>query len=225
MSRELYEDTKESLRSLLIDLKQLGKQSDFRNAVGEERQIVEKEVNRKCTRAQILVKDLENEVYQAPTNSQASMNREIKTLKFELESVILNLQKPSYMRQASYGRGSSSQFPSNNHHQDNEQSLMLLGQQSMQRASDSITRSNIISAESEVIGNEVLGNLDQQREQLHRTRDRLQGTDDELSQTKRILRSISRNIISNRILLIFIIALELGSIGFLVYRDFFQKQS
>nr|XP_026689775.1 vesicle transport through interaction with t-SNAREs homolog 1B isoform X2 [Ciona intestinalis] len=187
MSRELYEDTKESLRSLLIDLKQLGKQSDFRNAVGEERQIVEKEVNRKCTRAQIL--------------------------------------KPSYMRQASYGRGSSSQFPSNNHHQDNEQSLMLLGQQSMQRASDSITRSNIISAESEVIGNEVLGNLDQQREQLHRTRDRLQGTDDELSQTKRILRSISRNIISNRILLIFIIALELGSIGFLVYRDFFQKQS
>uniref|UniRef100_H2YLL0 t-SNARE coiled-coil homology domain-containing protein n=1 Tax=Ciona savignyi TaxID=51511 RepID=H2YLL0_CIOSA len=187
----------------------------------EERQKLEREVNRKYSQAEVYIKDLENEIYQAPISFQAGMNREIKQLKFDLESIILNLQhKSSYMRQASYGRGSTSRYSSN--HQEKGQSNMLFGQQSMQRASESITRSKIIAAESEDIGNEVLNNLGQQREQLHNTRDRLEHTDTELSRTARLLRSINVNILSNKIFLICLIFLELGVIGYLIYRDFIQ---
>lgn len=55
-----------------------------------------------------------------------------------------------------------------------EQSTVLLGHKSLQRATESIARSQMVSSENEAVGNNILNDLGEQREQLHRTRDRVQ---------------------------------------------------
>lgn len=77
--------------------------------------------------------------------------------------------------------------------------------------------------ETEQVGTEVLGELGTQRETLSRTRDRLVDTDGEISRSKRIIRSISNNVLYNKILLIIIIVLECGILGAVIYWKFFMK--
>lgn len=94
---------------------------------------------------------------------------------------------------------------------------------SLERTSSSIARSTAVAVETEQVGTEVLGELGTQRETLTRTRDRLIDTDAELNRSKRIIRSMSRNVLYNKILLIIIIVLECGILGGVVYWKFFMK--
>lgn len=77
--------------------------------------------------------------------------------------------------------------------------------------------------ETEQVGTEVLGELGTQRETLSRTRDRLVDTDEEISRSKRIIRSISHNVLYNKILLIIIILLECAILVALVYWKFLMN--
>ncbi|XP_050713245.1 vesicle transport through interaction with t-SNAREs homolog 1B-like [Eriocheir sinensis] len=93
----------------------------------------------------------------------------------------------------------------------------------LERTSASIARSTVIAVETEQVGTEVLGELGTQRETITRTRDRLVDADGEISRSKRIIRSISRNVVYNKILLIVIILLECAILGALIYWKFFMK--
>ena len=93
----------------------------------------------------------------------------------------------------------------------------------LERTSASIARSTAIAVETEQVGTGVLGELGTQRETLNRTRSRLIDTDGELSRSKRIIRSISHNVLYNKILLIIIILLECGILGAVIYWKFFMK--
>lgn len=93
----------------------------------------------------------------------------------------------------------------------------------LERTSASIARSTAIAVETERVGTDVLGELGTQRETLTRTRDRLIDTDAELSRSKRIIRSMSRNVLYNKILLILIIILECCILGAVIYWKFFMK--
>ncbi|CAK8680504.1 unnamed protein product [Clavelina lepadiformis] len=220
-SSEIYEDIKENLRNTLSHLKASIKQNSLRKLGGEERQKCAQEIARKSSQAHILIKDLENEIYQAPVTYQAEMNREVKRLKYDLETIersmeVTKSKQVPYSKQVTFGKGSSSQS------QDvSDQTSLMLGHKSLQRASASITRSTVVAAESEGIGNEILDNLGQQREQLHRTRDRLEDTDVELTKTRKLLLSINRKVITNKIFLVFIVFVELGILGGVVYIKFF----
>nr|CAB3267657.1 vesicle transport through interaction with t-SNAREs homolog 1B-like [Phallusia mammillata] len=224
-SSEIYEELKDRLRYVLDELKLLTKQPDYRNANGETLQEHDKSTQRLCSQAHALIKDLENEVYQAPMSFRAGMNREIKRFKYDLDSIERNLEQrnPIHMRQATFGRGSSSSY-SASPQEVSEQSTVLLGHKSLKRATDSIARSQMVSSENEAIGNNILNDLDTQREQLHRTRDRLEDTNVELTRSQKLLRSINRNVITNRIVLIGIIFLELVILGCVVYLRFFRNK-
>lgn len=104
-----------------------------------------------------------------------------------------------------------------------QKSQVQQGTAVLERTSASIARSTAIAIESEQVGTEVLGELGTQRETLTRTRDRLMETDAEVSRSRRIIRSMSRNVLYNKILLIIIIVLELAILGALIYYKFFMK--
>lgn len=93
----------------------------------------------------------------------------------------------------------------------------------LERTSASIARSTAIAVETEQVGTEVLGELGTQRDTLTRTRDRLIDTEGELSRSKRIIRSLSCNVLYNKILLILIILLECAILGAVIYWKFFMK--
>lgn len=94
----------------------------------------------------------------------------------------------------------------------------------LERTGDSLARAESVARESEQIGTAVITELGEQRESLVRTRDRLDGTNEELKRASRILRSINRRVLTNKCLLIFIIIFEIAILlGVVYYRIFVKK--
>jgi len=93
----------------------------------------------------------------------------------------------------------------------------------LERTNQSVMRAEMVSRESEAIGQEVISELGEQRESLVRTRDRLDGTNEDLRRTRVILRSINRRLLTNKCMLIFIIILEILILLGVVYFRFIRK--
>lgn len=124
---------------------------------------------------------------------------------------------------------------------------VLRGQQILERTSQSVNNSQRIAIETEEVGVgvshvydiilhykitkissynltfQVINELNEQRESLLRSRNRLQNMDEGLSKSQRLIRAMSRHVLYNKILLIFIIILEVGILAGLVYLKFFRK--
>uniref|UniRef100_H2SE22 Vesicle transport through interaction with t-SNAREs 1B n=1 Tax=Takifugu rubripes TaxID=31033 RepID=H2SE22_TAKRU len=107
-------------------------------------------------------------------------------------------------------------------YQQSQRALLLQGSESLNTASQSIERSQRIATETEQIGNDIIEELGGQREQLDRTRDRLVNTGENLSRSRKILRSMSRRLVTNKLLLAVIIVMELAILGAVVYLKFFR---
>ena len=100
-------------------------------------------------------------------------------------------------------------------------SRLLQGTQMLNRTTESIARSHAVSAETDAIGQDIITELGTQRESLVRTRERLHETDADLSKSRKILNSMARRVMTNKLILIFIIFLELAVLGGVVYWKFF----
>uniref|UniRef100_A0A3B5LCP0 Vesicle transport through interaction with t-SNAREs 1B n=1 Tax=Xiphophorus couchianus TaxID=32473 RepID=A0A3B5LCP0_9TELE len=108
-------------------------------------------------------------------------------------------------------------------HLQSQRALLLQGTEYLNNASQSIERSQRIAAETDQIGTDIIEELGEQREQLDRTRDRLMNTGENLSRSRKILRAMSRRLMTNKLLLAVIILMELGILGAVVYLKFFRK--
>lgn len=136
------------------------------------------------------------------------------------------------MKNSAPGFGSSNQEGSHGiYSAQNQQStylqsqraLLLQGTESLNNASQSIERSQRIANETEQIGTDIIEELGEQREQLDRTRNRLVNTGENLSRSRKILRAMSRRLVTNKLLLAVIILMELAILGAVVYLKFFRK--
>ena len=104
-----------------------------------------------------------------------------------------------------------------------QRALLLQGTDSLNRATQGIERSRRIAAETDQIGSETIEEQGEQRDQLERTKSRLVDTSENLSKSRKILRSMSRKVTTNTLLLSIVILLELAILGGLVYYKFFHK--
>uniref|UniRef100_A0AAR2LK97 t-SNARE coiled-coil homology domain-containing protein n=1 Tax=Pygocentrus nattereri TaxID=42514 RepID=A0AAR2LK97_PYGNA len=103
-----------------------------------------------------------------------------------------------------------------------QRALLIQGTESLNNASQSIERSQRVAAETDQIGTDIIEELGEQREQLDRTRDRLVNTGENLSRSRKILRAMSRRLMTNKLLLGVIIIMELAILGAVVYLKFFR---
>ncbi|ELK33183.1 Vesicle transport through interaction with t-SNAREs like protein 1B [Myotis davidii] len=101
--------------------------------------------------------------------------------------------------------------------------LLLQGTDSLNRAAQRIERSHRIATETDQIGSEIVQELGQQRDQLERTKNRLVNTNENLSKSRKILRSMSRKVTTSKLLLCVVIFLEIAILGGLVYYKFIHK--
>lgn len=99
---------------------------------------------------------------------------------------------------------------------------LLNGVSTLEETNASIARSNQVALETEQIGTEVISDLNDQRETLLRTRNRLTNADDELSRSRYILKRMGHNILYNKIILILIIILEACILTSVVYLKYFK---
>ena len=116
----------------------------------------------------------------------------------------------------------SATFTQNRGIDDALQTTVRQGTAVLERTSQSLYRTTQVALESEEIGTGVIQELSQQREVLVCTRERLTDTDAELGRSRRILKSMSRVAMTNKLVLIVIILLEVCILAGLIYYKFFS---
>ncbi|XP_018537158.1 vesicle transport through interaction with t-SNAREs homolog 1B [Lates calcarifer] len=227
MSSEEFEKLHEIYRSLYEELKLMPDRA--LTSHGEERKRLVRTFDERQGEAEEVLQGMEEELRAAPSSYRNAMTTKLRLYRRDLGK----LQRD--MRNSAPSFGSSSQPVGGNHHgiysSQNQQSthlqsqraLLLQGTEALNNASQSIERSQRIAAETEQIGTDVIEELGQQREQLDRSRNRLVNTGENLSRSRKILRSMSRRLVTNKLLLAVIILMELGILGAVVYLKFFRR--
>ncbi|XP_015720256.1 vesicle transport through interaction with t-SNAREs homolog 1B [Coturnix japonica] len=200
----------------------------LRGGAAEEKKKLIREFDEKQREANETLREMEEELKYAPLPFRNQMMSKIRAYRRDLSM----FQRE--MRSTDLGLGPGSQgdmkygiFSTENEQSTNLQSqrvLLLQGTDSLNRASQSIERSHRIAAETDQIGTDIIEELGEQREQLERTRSRLVNTSENLSKSRKILRSMSRRIATNKLLLMIIIVLELAILGGVVYYKFFRSR-
>ncbi|KAM3920704.1 vesicle transport through interaction with t-SNAREs homolog 1B [Leptodactylus fuscus] len=191
---------------------------------GEQHKSLLREFDKRHLEANEMLLQMEKELKSAPRSFQNQMMNKMRTYRKSLA----DLQREARNTNAGFA---SDDIRKGFYNVENEQragmnsqrSLLLQGHESLNRTTDSIARSYRIAAETDAIGQNIVEELGEQREQLERTKDRLINTGENLSKSRKILRSMSRKIVTNKLFLSVIIILELAILGAVVYLKFFRK--
>ncbi|XP_021921203.1 t-SNARE VTI1 isoform X1 [Zootermopsis nevadensis] len=104
--------------------------------------------------------------------------------------------------------------------EDETRHAVLEGHATLERTAESLARSQRTAVETERIAEEVVSELGAQRETLLHSKRRLTDTDHELSQTRVLLRKMTLHVLTNKIILIFIIVLEICILAGVCYIKF-----
>ena len=85
------------------------------------------------------------------------------------------------------------------------------------------TNDTSLSLEALIAGNVIITDLGAQRETLERTRARLGEAGEDLSRSRRVLRRMYTGVVSNKIILIVIILVEIGILAGVTYWKYIKK--
>nr|XP_033808008.1 vesicle transport through interaction with t-SNAREs homolog 1B isoform X3 [Geotrypetes seraphini] len=195
--------------------------------LGKEKKKQIREFDEKQQEANEMLVEMEEELKYAPVIFRNQMMTKLRSYKKDLGK----LQRDMRSTDLGVGPASRNDIRYGIYNTENEQStnlqakrvLLVQGTDSLNRATQSIERSHRIAAETDQIGSEIIEELGQQREQLERTKGRLVNTSENLSKSRKILRTMSRKIMTNKLLLSFVILLELAILGGVIYYKFFHK--
>ncbi|CAI5763811.1 transport through interaction with t-SNAREs 1B [Podarcis lilfordi] len=192
----------------------------------EEKKKLIREFDEKQKEANETLREMEEELKYAPMSFHNQMMAKIRTYRREL-AMFQRKMKSTDLGVVPGGHGDPKFgiYATENEQSTQLQSqrvLLLQGTESLNRATQSIERSHQIAAETDQVGTEIIEVLGEQREQLDRTKGRLVNTSENLSKSRKILRAMSRKVMTNKLLLSFIIILELVILGGVVYYKFFS---
>ncbi|KAK2892145.1 vesicle transport through interaction with t-SNAREs homolog 1B [Channa argus] len=227
MSSEEFEKLHEIYRSLYEELKLMPERA--LKCQGEERKRLVRTFDERQGEAEEVLQGMEEELRTAPSSYRTAMSTKLRLYRRDMGK----LQRD--MKNSASGVGSSFQpvdgshqgiYSTQNHqstHLQSQRTLLLQGTESLNNASQSIERSQRIAAETDQIGTDIIEELGEQREQLDRTRNRLVNTGENLSRSRKVLRAMSRRLMTNKLLLSVIILMELAILGAVVYLKFFRK--
>ncbi|KAM8736360.1 vesicle transport through interaction with t-SNAREs homolog 1B [Acanthopagrus schlegelii] len=227
MSSEEFEKLHEIYRSLYDELKLMPERA--LGCHGEERKRLVRTFDERQGEAEEVLQGMEAELRDAPPTHRNAMSTKLRLYRRDLGKLQRDMKNsaPAFGSSGLSVEGSrhgmySSQNQQSTHLQS-QRALLLQGTDSLNSASQSIERSQRIANETEQIGTDIIEELGEQREQLDRTRNRLVNTGENLSRSRKILRAMSRRLVTNKLLLGVIILMELAILGAVIYLKFFRK--
>ncbi|KAK7505473.1 hypothetical protein BaRGS_00003218 [Batillaria attramentaria] len=217
MSSEKFESLEDDLQAVLDDVK--NRERRITSSSGEEKKNAIRQVERKLEEVALILQEMESEAKIAPISFRTQMLGKIRHFNSDVEQISRNLKREG----ASGVRGADNYgFDREDRLEASNRAKLMQGHQSLQRASDSIARSHQIAAETDQIGVEIIDELGQQRETLLRTKEKLSDTDAHLGRSRKILKSMARRMMTNKLILAVIILVEIAILGGLVYWKFFS---
>lgn len=224
MSSEEFEKLHEMFGSLFEELKLMPERA--LRSHGEDRKRLVRSFDERQGEAEEVLQGMEEELRVAPPSFRNAMSTKLRLYRRDLGK----LQRDMKTSEPGFGSSSlpgshqgiySSQNQESTHIQS-QRALLLQGSESLNNATQSIERSQRLAAETDQIGTDIIEELGEQREQLDRTRNRLVNTGENLSRSRKILRAMSRRVMTNKLLLGVIILMELAILGAVVYLKFFR---
>lgn len=229
MSSENFESLEDDFISMKDGL--TNKINDLlQKSSGERRKNLARDIQRELDDAQRLLEDLELEAKNAPYPYKLQMNNRLKQHRQDL----LNLNRKVSQSDNSSASSNRSQLFARSNQTDgaalsssgmvtNNRGKLLQMNETIDRTTETVYRTQQIAAETDQVGIAVVDELGTQREALIRTKERLVDTDVNLTRSRKILRSMYRRVMTNKLILVVIIILELGILVGVVWYRFFRK--
>lgn len=216
----------EIYRSLYDELKLMPEKA--LGCYGEERKRLVRTFDERQGEAEEVLQGMEEELRSAPSSHRNAMStklrlyrRDLGKLQRDMRSSVPSFGSSNLLVEGGH-RGIYSSENQQSTHLQSQRALLLQGTESLNNATQSIERSKRIANETEQIGTDIIEELGEQREQLDRTRNRLVDTGENLSRSRKILRAMSRRLVTNKLLLGVIILMELAILGGVIYLKFFR---
>ena len=224
MSSERFETLDEDVQ-VLLDVLQRKLKNRLPLCSGESRKELIAETERGIDEAQQAIFHMEAEARAAPGSYRLEMMTRVKNHREAVNRLSQTLKAaskndPTGTRQSLFENQSSSAYAHNRVIDEAMRATVRQGTEILERTSQSLYRSTQVAIETEEVGTGVIQELGQQREALTRTRDRLTDTDTELTRSRRILQSMQRVGLTNKLVLIAIILLEIAILAGLIYYKF-----
>ncbi|XP_010877734.1 vesicle transport through interaction with t-SNAREs homolog 1B [Esox lucius] len=224
MSSEEFEKLDEIYKTLYDELRLLPDR--LLNCQGEEKKRLVRCFDERHGEAEEVLQGMEQELVGAPLSHRNAMSAKVRLYRRDLGKLQREMKSNDLSSSTRPAEGAYGIYSSQNEHSTQVQSqraMLLQGHEHLNNATQSIERSHRIAAETDQIGVDIIEELGEQREQLDRTRDRLVNTGETLSRSRKILRAMSRRLVTNKLLLSVIILMELVILGAVVYLKFFRK--
>ncbi|XP_052770210.1 vesicle transport through interaction with t-SNAREs homolog 1B-like [Mya arenaria] len=218
MSSEKFENLEDDFSTSIDRLRPVIE--GITNQTGEQRKNAVRQAEKKVEEANFIMQEMENEAKIAPTQYRTQMLGRLRTYRKNLDQLNKDLKRKTevgFYQAENYG------FDRDERLEASQRNRLVQGTQSLNRASESIARSHQIAAETDQVGTEIIDELGRQREVLTRTRGRLHDTDDNLGKSRKILKTMAMRVMTNKMILIVVILLELGILGLIVYFRFIRK--
>ncbi|KJE94506.1 hypothetical protein CAOG_05139 [Capsaspora owczarzaki ATCC 30864] len=209
--------------------------SQIPNFTGEQRKAAIKAVEKEIVQADEIVQGMELELKNAPAQFRPRLQTKLKTYQNELARIkkelrgLTNSGNRDDLLGGGSGAGSPAGFGGRSAYQDveaqsnDQRSRILDSHDRLNRTTGRLDNAQRVAAESEAIGQDILGELGTQRETIVRVRGRLHETDDNLTRSRRILNGMYYRIIQNRLIMYIIVLVLMGILGIVVYMRFFKK--
>ncbi|TNN64152.1 Vesicle transport through interaction with t-SNAREs 1B [Liparis tanakae] len=227
MSSEEFEKLHEIYKSLYEEIKLMPERA--LTCHGEERKRMVRTFDERHGETDEVLQGMEEELRGAPSSYRNAMSTKLRMYRRDLGKLQRDMKNsapgfnPSSQTSEGSRRGIYSSENQQSTHVQSQRALLLHGTDALNNASQSIERSQRIAVETDQIGTDIIEELGGQREQLDRTRNRLADTGENLSRSRKILRAMSRRLVTNKLLLGVIILMELAILGAVVYLKFFRR--
>jgi len=212
---ELYSDYEKQFGVLSADI--TAKIAKVPNLSGEQKRNVVSDIEQRMEEAQELLEQMDLEVRGMSSGDKPKFSGRLKTYKDEVTRMEGDLRKAKIAFSDQETARAELLAGDDGAHSEDQRSRLLDNSEKMERSSRRLDGGLRMCIETEEIGNDILQNLERDRETITRTRERVRGTDGNLGKSSRILTGMMRRIIQNRILLIFICLMILTVIVVVIY--------
>lgn len=180
MSSEEFEKLHEIYRSLYDELDLMPQR--IMQCHGEERKRLVRVFDERIGEAEEVLQSMERELIGAPSSFRNPMSTKVRLYRRDLGKLQRDVRSSDHGSGLTTRPGESRQgiYASQNDHSTHlqtQRALLIQGTASLNNASASIERSQRIAAETDQIGNDIIEELGEQREQLDRTHDRVRLTE------------------------------------------------
>ncbi|XP_073451977.1 vesicle transport through interaction with t-SNAREs homolog 1A isoform X3 [Aquarana catesbeiana] len=181
----------------------IGKIPKLAGGESEEKKQMVMNVEKQLEEAKELLEQMDLEVREIPAQSRGMYSNRMRSYKQEMSKLEADFKRS---RIAYSDEVRNELLGDDGNSSESQRAHLLDNTERLDRSSRRLEAGYQIAVETEQIGQNILENLNQDREKIQRARERLRETDTNLGKSSRILTGMLRRIIQNR-LLVFVLGI------------------